>query len=1379
MYFKGEPIMKKLFCMTLAVLMILTVVPFATFAATDKAVGVQTIGTTDAQITSAVCSIWYVKDGVEVKHADYSSIDAASEGLRDLYVGPLADTTLTDTDGDGNLNNELYAAAGSPVIKLNGNFQGSYTRPNWATDPAVGNYIAYDPNKVITVVIDGAKNETENYTVTYGNSSKYWNETSFNHIAFYNLTIKNTNIVINSGANTVDGVFCWGGNAYRTATHSMSKTGESFTVFENCSIMQWASSTNGSGCLFKMNGHSKFDSSVTADPCKTDKYNLILKDTVVETQTGIGHQAHWGADVNIELYNSIMVLSGNAGDSSNNNDSLLKFYEAGIGRVYLDSTSKLISRRSRAGATSCLIRTLSTNKAPVTVELEAGAELSMQNTATLKRSTYIADAAAGGCTVIDKGAVFSANVTDAKNGVHFPVSMKNKTWLVGSGITGQVAHPTNITVDPDTGDETITTDTARLVYVNASATHGMAATSTGTAPLTIKKNGEAVNANVTDINGAFDYVYAQADSEAYTIYFNGSMTTDEYLNPETYDSKAVKTVRIDGQGYGLMSYNSTATFYGIGLYNLKISNLNILSSAVSALDWSPRKTPSDSYGNYIATGSNPVVDTYAEFTNVIHAPRFNCKAANLKLKGGNSGAQNLGAYHITMTDSTFICNAADTMFMMNDKGNLDLKVIGSKILYKGGASDNDGNNYIFALNGAEVNISVENSENNVAVLESNSRSSRVTSGIFSNGTNYAVNITLGKDVELILNGNKAKTDVKYLAVEKATTTITDNGAKWIIDDEILGYGAAITLPTFKTNGKDQAWYVNGEAVTNPYADATATAPVVLTHALPVDPAEGKVAYIEIGGAKEYYVTLQSAINAVSDLFKAVTTENVTDEELWKAAGSPVIYLYDDITIASEHSLNYGTYDANRVFTLVIKGAKKDGTNPVITSTNAGAAFSYNAYYNLTLENIDLTCTQGFALFWRGYNGNNSGKSTTSMINCNISATGTSGEGLVFKVTGNQKTDSKTEDYIINMVNTDVVAQRGVNAVFLFHHGCAGTLNIDSDSSIHHVMNKNSDGGDTIFMLGTNRKFVINIADGAKLSAELEAGRPSGYKSYAMFRIEGSDSYPSLDGIKNEINIGDNVEMSITGSGNYGMPAYFIHNGLVPTETAKKTIVTFGENVKMSVDANVAADGFGAYYGQACNLGTILGAYHNNDTTKLYNNVIAAGVINEAVTNITPVFYNPDDFAMVIGASLRTVWQENGIRFSTTYTDDLAAKLCGQATFGTVIAPTKLLDGAALTTATEGALNVVSTKNVDGDGITTYHAAVIMNPADVAEKDVYTLELTARGYMTLTYADGSTVTIYAAANDNVRDMYTTAKNLAAKGETNMVIEHIISTVEADA
>jgi hypothetical protein len=50
-------------------------------------------------------------------------------------------------------------------------------------------------------------------------------------------------------------------------------------------------------------------------------------------------------------------------------------------------------------------------------------------------------------------------------------------------------------------------------------------------------------------------------------------------------------------------------------------------------------------------------------------------------------------------------------------------------------------------------------------------------------------------------------------------------------------------------------------------------------------------------------------------------------------------------------------------------------------------------------------------------------------------------------------------------------------------------------------------------------------------------------------------------------------------------------------------------------------------------------------------------------------------------------------------------------------------------------------------------------------------------MTITYADGTTATFYAEADDNVRDMYTTAKNLAAAGETNAVIEHIIATCEA--
>ena len=117
---------KKILCLVIAVVMVALACPLSAFAGeTDaKVSGVQSSAATDAQITTGVASIWYTKNDVDTKHADYNSLDAAFEGLRDLYAGPLADATIVDTNENG-LSDELYAAAGSPVIKLNGNFHGN------------------------------------------------------------------------------------------------------------------------------------------------------------------------------------------------------------------------------------------------------------------------------------------------------------------------------------------------------------------------------------------------------------------------------------------------------------------------------------------------------------------------------------------------------------------------------------------------------------------------------------------------------------------------------------------------------------------------------------------------------------------------------------------------------------------------------------------------------------------------------------------------------------------------------------------------------------------------------------------------------------------------------------------------------------------------------------------------------------------------------------------------------------------------------------------------------------------------------------------------------------------------------------------------------
>ena len=144
-----------------------------------------------------------------------------------------------------------------------------------------------------------------------------------------------------------------------------------------------------------------------------------------------------------------------------------------------------------------------------------------------------------------------------------------------------------------------------------------------------------------------------------------------------------------------------------------------------------------------------------------------------------------------------------------------------------------------------------------------------------------------------------------------------------------------------------------------------------------------------------------------------------------------------------------------------------------------------------------------------------------------------------------------------------------------------------------------------------------------------------------------------------------------------------------------------------------------------------------------------------------------------GASLRTVYLENGIRFSSSVSYDLFDALGENAVFGTVIAPN--VDGANPTAFEGDQLNIVH-KNTcydEENDVFTNYAAVIM-PLDVDAKTAYELELAAVAYFTVTYADGTTATFYADFNaeDNVRSMLEVAQNLKDAGVTNRVIDRIL-------
>ena len=158
--------------------------------------------------TDPVAKIVITKNGNEQTLGEYATLDAAFEAVGILYQS--LNVSDSPDDEDTNTVNELYAAAGSPVIKLLRDFNGDPCSPDWAVSP-------YDANNVPTIVIDGAKSATQNYKITCGDI------TLFDRLAFYNLTVKNTDMVFNRGNTNNDHNIRWNGNLDNSNNKDLSQ----------------------------------------------------------------------------------------------------------------------------------------------------------------------------------------------------------------------------------------------------------------------------------------------------------------------------------------------------------------------------------------------------------------------------------------------------------------------------------------------------------------------------------------------------------------------------------------------------------------------------------------------------------------------------------------------------------------------------------------------------------------------------------------------------------------------------------------------------------------------------------------------------------------------------------------------------------------------------------------------------------------------------------------------------------------------------------------------------------------------------------------------------------------------------------------------------
>ena len=144
-----------------------------------------------------------------------------------------------------------------------------------------------------------------------------------------------------------------------------------------------------------------------------------------------------------------------------------------------------------------------------------------------------------------------------------------------------------------------------------------------------------------------------------------------------------------------------------------------------------------------------------------------------------------------------------------------------------------------------------------------------------------------------------------------------------------------------------------------------------------------------------------------------------------------------------------------------------------------------------------------------------------------------------------------------------------------------------------------------------------------------------------------------------------------------------------------------------------------------------------------NFVIPEMVTGTATVTVTGEVSIPS-FQMKEGASVR-VKAPNGIRFETGISLEDLNKLPSNATFGTLIIPTALLNGETLNLATVDALNVEATvwrKTSTASSLTYSGVLVGTDEADFPEM-FYGEEITARGYVSYTDSNDQNHVIYTA------------------------------------
>jgi len=342
----------------------------------------------------------------------------------------------------------------------------------------------------------------------------------------------------------------------------------------------------------------------------------------------------------------------------------------------------------------------------------------------------------------------------------------------------------------------------------------------------------------------------------------------------------------------------------------------------------------------------------------------------------------------------------------------------------------------------------------------------------------------------------------------------------------------------------------------------------------------------------------------------------------------------------------------------------------------------------------------------------------------------------------------------NINNSTITNTANGENVILIENATVGTLNVTGNSYVAHKGGSKGGTNCAVVMITGTASATINVGAGATMSS--------------AYQVEGTQwggvivSGGSNTSTNTVVTLETGAKLAIERKTGAGGEAYFVRK----RDDANHKIDVIDKGAFYTVNAAICKDGFYLPTIKVADGETLIGFTASDG--EIYKTGKNKAASEETVT-FTAMCYGADDFDMINGASIRTVKDEPGIRFSSYVSNALLNALGNKVKFGTVIAPGVTVEDDPALHNNSVTIKCSRLRHDFVNGSYTYensfHAAIIM-PTNIPVNKVYELSLAARAFMEITYADGTTAKFYTDFDkNNIRSMADVAYNLGEDAYNN--------------